>query len=194
MILGKSPRREKEARILDYLPYGHVTNTIDSYQKKPLVQAVGEKNFILMEMTPKSDVVPEIGSVVRITGKERKVIDHVNRKIGYDDLSHGSEAELPYVLQQIVLDKETKYIRFFNEAGPLTTRMHTLELLPGIGKKLMWAVLNERKRGPFKDFQDLTKRVKGIYIPEKLIAKRIEDELRDDQIKYRIFTAESRRR
>jgi len=192
--LGKSPRREEVAWILDYLPYGHVSEARGSYQKKPLVQAVGEKDFVLMEMIPKEGVTPEIGTRVQISGKNRTVIDRINRRISYEGLSHGSQVELPYDLQQIVMQKEEKYVRFFNEAGPLTTRMHALELLPGIGKKLMWSVLNERKKGRFKNFQDLTERVKGIYNPEKLIANRIEDELKDPKIKYRIFTTESRRR
>ncbi len=72
--------------------------------------------------------------------------------------------------------------------------MHSLELLPGIGKKLMWSVLNERKKGPFKSFQDLTGRVKGVYNPEKLISNRIEEELMDGRIRYRIFTREPRKR
>ena len=55
-----------------------------------------------------------------------------------------------FEIQTIVLEDEARFIRYFNEAGPITTRMHALELLPGIGKKLMWAVLNERKKGPFK--------------------------------------------
>jgi putative nucleotide binding protein len=194
MASGRSPRREEVAWILDYLPYGHVSEAMSSYQKKPLVQAVGESQFILLELTPKEGAVPDIGSRVRVSGKDRDVIDRVNRRIGYDELSHGSRSELPYVLQKIVLQKEGRYLRFFNEAGPLTTRMHALELLPGIGKKLMWAVLNERKRGPFQSYQELCDRVKGVYNPEKLIANRIEEELADDRIKYRIFTAEPRRR
>jgi len=52
----------------------------------------------------------------------------------------------------------------------------------------MWSVLNERKKGSFKSFADLVERVKGLHNPEKLIAKRIEDELMDDRIKYRVFT------
>jgi putative nucleotide binding protein len=40
----------------------------------------------------------------------------------------------------------------------------------------------------------LTERVKGLYNPEKLIANRVEDELMDDKIKYRVFTAEPRKR
>jgi putative nucleotide binding protein len=190
---GRPPKKEEVARVLDYLPYGHVTDS-RSYQKHPLVQAVGEANFVLMEMTPKEGVVPEVGTRIYIGAGEREIIDHVNRRIGYEDLSNRARAELPFVAQQIVLSKAEKYIRFFNEAGPITTRMHALELLPGIGKKLMWAILNERKKGPFKSFKELTDRVKGLHYPERLIAKRLEDELMDDKIKYRIFTAEPRRR
>lgn len=194
MTSERPPRREEIAWVLDYLPYGHVSDSMGRYQKRPLIQGVGERDFVLMEMTPKEGAVPEIGEKAVLVGKDRPIIDRVNRRIGYEELSSGAKVELPYALQKIVLDRKEFYLRFFNEAGPLTTRMHALELLPGIGKKLMWAVLNERKKGPFKSFEDLTERVKGVYNPEKLIAKRIEDEIADDRIKYRIFTADPRRR
>ena len=190
---GRPPKREEVARVLDYLPYGRAPES-RSYQKQPLVQAVGEANFVLMEMTPKDGVVPAAGTRVYIGSGEREVIDHVNRRIDYAELSNSAKLELPFEIQQIVLENEARFIRFFNDAGPLTTRMHALELLPGIGKKLMWAVLNERKKGPFKSFKDLMERVKGLHYPEKLIAKRVEDELMDDRIKYRVFTTEPRRK
>ena len=41
-------------------------------------------------------------------------------------------------------------IEFFNKAAPLTTRMHQLELLPGLGKKHMWEIIEERKDKPFE--------------------------------------------
>jgi len=190
---GRPPKKEEVARILDYLPYGRAPES-KSFQKQPLVQGVGEANFVLMEMTPKEGVVPAVGTGVYIGSGERDIIDHVNRRIEYSELSNNSKIELPFEIQRIVLDNEGRFIRFFNNAGPLTTRMHALELLPGIGKKLMWAVLNERKKGPFKDFKDLTERVKGLHNPEKLIAKRVEDELMDERIKYRVFTTEPRRK
>ena len=141
-----------------------------------------------MEMTPKEGVVPVAGARVYIGGGSRDVIDHVNRRIDYSELSNSAKLELPFVIQTVVLEDELRFIRYFNDAGPITTRMHALELLPGIGKKLMWSVLNERKKGSFKSFADLVERVKGLHNPEKLIAKRIEDELMDDRIKYRVFT------
>jgi putative nucleotide binding protein len=190
---GRPPKREEVARVLDYLPYGRTPDS-RSYQKQPLVQAVGEANFVLMEMTPKEGVVPAAGTRVYVGSGSRDIIDHVNRRIEYPDLSNSAKLELPYQIQSIVLDNEARFIRYFNEAGPITTRMHALELLPGIGKKLMWAILNERKKGAFKDFADLMERIKGLHYPEKLIAKRVEDELVDDRIKYRVFTTVPRMR
>ncbi len=63
-----------------------------------------------------------------------------------------------------------------------------LELLPGIGKKLMWGIIEEKKKGKFASFKELVERVKGLHAPEKLIAHRVLDELKDENIKYRIFT------
>lgn len=190
---GRPQKREEVARVLDYLPYGRTPDT-RSYQKQPLVQAVGETNFVLMEMTPKEGVVPVAGTRVYIGSGSRDIIDHVNRRIDYPELSNNARMELPFEIQTIILEDEARFIRYFNEAGPITTRMHALELLPGIGKKLMWAVLNERKKGPFKSFADLMERVKGLHNPEKLITKRVEDELMDDRIKYRVFTTMPRLR
>jgi putative nucleotide binding protein len=184
---GRPPKREEVARILDYLPYGRTPDS-RSYQKLPLIQAVGEANFVLMEMTPKEGAVPTAGTRVYIGSGSRDIIDHVNRRIEYSELSNNAKLELTYQIVSIIMDNEARFIRYFNEAGPITTRMHALELLPGIGKKLMWAVLNERKKGAFKSFADLMERVKGLHNPEKIICKRVEDELMDDKIKYRVFT------
>jgi putative nucleotide binding protein len=190
---GRPPKREEVARVLDYLPYGRTPDS-RSYQKQPLVQAVGETNFVLMEMTPKEGVVPAAGTRVYIGSGSRDVIDHVNRRIEYSELSNSAKLELSFQIQNIVLENEARFLRYFNEAGPISTRMHALELLPGIGKKLMWAVLNERKKADFKSFADLMERVKGVHNPEKLISKRIEDELMDEKIKYRVFTTAPRMR
>jgi putative nucleotide binding protein len=80
-------------------------------------------------------------------------------------------------------------VKFFNEAQAITTRFHMLELLPGLGKKTMWAIIEERKKGPFKDFADIALRVPSFKHPEKVIAKRIEMELADPTQKYHIFVA-----
>ncbi len=185
---GKPPEKEDQAWVLDYLPYGNTSDKRPAYQKKPLVQAVGDKHFVLMELIPKEGVAPQIQSCVYIGDGNREEIDHVKQRVGYESLSHGAQLELPYVLEQCVKQEEETFIKFFNDAHPITSRLHMLELLPGIGKKLMWAIIDEKKKGPFKSFQDLHERIGSIHSPEKVIVNRILEELKDDNIKYRLFT------
>jgi putative nucleotide binding protein len=114
---------------------------------------------------------------------------HVKRRIGYNDITNAAQSELPYVIQEIVKQKEEKFIRFYNDAQPITTRFHMLELLPGLGKKSMWKVIDERKKRKFSSFKDIDERVSSIHHPAKLIAQRIETELINSKEKYHIFVA-----
>ena len=65
-------------------------------------------------------------------------------------------------------------------------RMHQLELLPGLGKKHMWEVLNERKGKPFAGFDDLKERVNLLPDPKLVVVKRIMSELLKEE-KYNVF-------
>ena len=180
---------EDYALVLDYLPQGLPTDK--SFKKEPLVLAVGDSEFKLFELVPKADAIITIGDRVYI-GKEpeeRDKIAHVKRRIGYDELTAAAQAELPYILLDIVNAQEERFIKFYNEAQSITTRFHMLELIPGLGKKTMWAIVEERKKGPFLNYADLAKRVTTVKQPQKLIAKRIEDELSDPNQKYRIFVS-----
>ena len=80
---------------------------------------------------------------------------------------------MPHVIEQMVEKDETRFIAFFNKAQPLSMRMHQLELLPGLGKKHMWEILNARKEKPFENFEDIKERVKLLPNPKQLIIKRI---------------------
>jgi putative nucleotide binding protein len=194
MVVGKKPQKEEWARVLDFLPYGNPEDSRPVYQKKPLVQAVGESYFVLMELTPKENIVSQTHERVYIGDGDRDVIDHVKRRITYEELTHGAQVELPFILEKIILENDPKYVKFFNDAYPITNRLHMLELLPGIGKKLMWAIIDERKKGTFTDLKNLTERVKGLHAPEKLIVNRIIDELKDEHVKYRLFTTPAKSR
>ncbi len=185
---GREKKRETHVHVLDYLPYGHPEDSRPVYQKKPLVQAVGEAKFVLMELSPKKDKIPAVYERVYIGEGERDVIDHVIKRLRYTELTQTAKVELSYILEKMVKEDEERFIRAFNEAKPITTRLHTLDLLPGIGKKLMWAIVEEKEKGKFSSFEDLTKRVKGLHHPEKIIAKRIEEEIMEENMKYKIFT------
>jgi len=86
-----------------------------------------------------------------------------------------------------VADNEQRFVDFYNEAQPITLRLHQLNLLPGIGKKLRNGILDERKRRPFGSFDDLEARVEGLHDPEAVIVERVLEELRETDLKYRTF-------
>lgn len=188
---------EEYVYVLDYLPRGRPEDGRPIHKKEPLVLGLGGKYFSLLELVPKEDVDFEIQEKVYIGKKEREKIEYIKRRIGYEELTAAAKSELPYVIEMIVRKKEEKFVDFFNSATPITTRLHALELLPGIGKKLMWEVIEERRKKPFQSFEDISKRIKSISNPARLIAGRIESELQEDggmgKKKYRIFVPSSRK-
>ena len=146
---------------------------------EPIAQGIGESHFTLLEMIPERGVKlnPQERVSIQQNGKGR--IDHVKRRILYEDLAPESATELPLVVEMIVTKHEHRFVQFFNEAAPLTTRKHSLQLLPGIGQTLMWAILEERKREPFKTFDDIAARTK-LQNPKKAVTARVVEELRED--------------
>ena len=180
---------EDYARILDYLPQGLPDEKM--FHREPVAYALGEDQFKLFELVPKQGVNLATGDRVYI-GKDldlRQEILHVKKRIGFNELTNASQSELPFVILQIIKAHESRFVQFFNESQAITTRFHMLELLPGLGKKTMWSIIEERKKGPFKDFADISKRVPLAHQIEKLVAKRIEEELANPDEKYRLFVA-----
>ena len=144
-----------------------------------VIQGIGESHFTLLEMIPHRGMKPHPQERVSIERNVKSKIDHVRRRIFFEHLVPESVTELPLVIEMIVTKHEHRFVQFFNEAAPLTTRMHSLQLLPGIGQTLMWAILEERKRDPFKNFEDIAARTK-LQNPKKVITSRIIDELREE--------------
>ncbi len=180
---------EDYARILDYLPQGLPDEKM--FHREPVAYALGEDQFKLFELVPKTGINITPGDKVYI-GKDlnlRQEILHVKKRISYSELTHTAKSELGAVIMQIIKNKEARFVNFFNEAQAITSRFHMLELLPGLGKKTMWAIVEERKKGPFKDFADIAQRVPLAHQLEKLVAKRIEEELANADEKYRLFVA-----
>ena len=92
------------------------------------------------------------------------------------------------MIEQVVKEREQDFVTFFNKAISITPKLHMLHLLPGIGKKLMWEVLEARNKKPFESFADISARIKSIPHPEKMIQARILEELQDKEVKYHLFT------
>ncbi len=184
-VYERKPLYEEYAYILDYLPHGR-PGARPGYRAGALVQVVGEVYFTLLEAIVKEGVILKSHDRVYVGKDARDQITYIIGRIGYDELTSNAKLELVALLEKVVLNRERWFINFFNTAQAITPRMHALELIPGIGKKYMWQIINERERKPFQNFEDLQQRA-NIPNPTKLIVKRILEELAGES-KYRLFT------
>jgi putative nucleotide binding protein len=179
-----------DAVILDYLPHGRPDDDRPRYEKAPVAYGLGSRDFRLVRLELVDDADAGIGDRVRIEPvADRERVAAVER-VDYEELTNAARSELEYVVTDLVETEERRFVDFFNEAQPITLRLHQLNLLPGIGKKLRNGVLDERKRGPFESFEDLSERVSGLHDPKGVLVDRIMEELREDDLKYRIFVRE----
>jgi putative nucleotide binding protein len=169
--------REEKAIVLDYLPNGYPFDTRPSHIKTAIVQALGKEHFVLLELVPKKEVQLQPHDEVYIGEGKRDKIHHINGKLPPERLTPTAKSELEFVVAEIVKNNEAKFVDFFNKAQPLSTRMHSIELIPGMGKKRMWEILDERKVKPFESFADMRKRLKLIPDPEKALVRRIISEI-----------------
>jgi putative nucleotide binding protein len=176
--------RDDNVVVLDFLPRGHSTGRME-----PIAQVIGEKYFSLLEVVVKPDVLLKSGDKTYIGEAKRDQIDHIKRRIGINDLTSFSRSELPFVVEKLVKDNEARFVDFFNKSQPISTRLHQLELLPGIGKKHLWDIIEERKKGPFTSFDDIKNRIKLMPDPANSVERRVMEELEQDDIRFRLFVA-----
>ncbi len=178
--------KEENAIVLDFLPNGYPYDTRPLYMKTPIVQAIGKEHFVILELVPKKGVHLQPFVEVYIGDGKRDKIHHIVGKLNLNKLTTTAKSELEFVIQDIVKKNAKRFVNFFNKAQPLSTRMHQLELLPGLGKKHMWQIVECRDEKPFESFSDLKNRVKLMPDPEKIIIKRIMQELSGTE-KHMIF-------
>ncbi len=179
-------QKEEHAIVLDYLSNGYPFDNRPSHLKNPIAQAIGKDHFTLLELVPKKDIYLQPHEKVYIGDGKREKVHHIIGKLGISKLTQTAKSELNYVIAESIKENEERFISFFNNAQPLSTRMHQLELLPGLGKKHMWEIVEERRGEPFKNFDDLKKRVKLMPDPEKILMKRVLKELEGKE-KHNIF-------
>jgi len=178
-------RYEEHAYVLDFLPHGRA-GMKPGYRAGAVVQVIGEDFFTLLEAIVKEGLALKPHDRVYVGKAKRKEITYIIGRISFDDLTANARMELSIIIEKIVSTRESWVVNFFNTAQALTPRMHSMELVPGIGKKYMWQIINSRERKPFESFEDLQKRT-NIPDPTKLVTKRIIEELAGES-KYRLFT------
>ncbi len=181
--------KEEHAVVLDYLSRGYSS----SYTGEPVAQAVGTSRFTLLELVPRDGVFLNLRQEVYIGPEERKEIKFIKGRLDYSKLTNAARTELPNVVEEIIRADEKRFIEFFNKAGPISIRKHSLELLPSVGKRHMESIVAEREKRPFDSFDDISARVNLMPDPARVIQERVLEELQGDGIKYYLFTAPPKR-
>ena len=165
--------KEEFAIVLEYLPNGY------PLEKKmiPIVQAIGENSFILLELVPRREVSFELGEKVYIGEGKREKIYYILGRLNREKLTESGKNQLQEFIKQTVKEKEKEFIEFFNTSEAINKRVHQIELLPGLGKKHMLEILKQREEKKFESFVDMKNRITNLPDPEKAIGKRIFQEL-----------------
>ena len=184
--MERVPTKEESAIILDFLPNGYAFDTRPSHLKTAIAQAIGKEHFVLLELVPKKGIFLQPLEEIYIGEGKRDKIHHIMGKLTVEKLTTTGKAEMEHVVKDLVEKNDKRFVEFFNNSQPLTTRMHSLELLPGLGKKHMWEIIEQRRDKDFASFEDIKKRVKLMPDPKKAIVKRILDELNGKE-KHKIF-------
>ncbi len=176
---------EEHAYVLDYLPYGRSSEK-SRHLVVPTAQIMGERYFTLLEAELKVGATVAVPERIYIGRDRREKVDRIIGRIGYDQLTANAKAEIVPLIDELVKAQEKRFVDFFNNSQPVTPRMHSLEQLPGIGKKSMWLIVNLREKKPFASYEDFQKRT-GLSDVKKILSKRVMEEL-SGETKYRLFT------
>lgn len=176
--------RDENCIVLDFLARGHAIG-----RQEPIAQVIGEKYFSLLEVIIRKEVQVKSGDKLYIGEGKRDQVDHIKRRITINDLTTFAKSELPFVVEKLVKENEKRFVDFFNKAQPISTRLHSLELIPGIGKKHLWDILKEREKKEFESFEDIKSRIKLLPNPEKSIVKRIIEEIENENERHHLFVS-----
>jgi putative nucleotide binding protein len=176
--------REDYAIVLDFLPYGYPLDN----RRMPLAQAIGTNGFTLLQLVPRKDEKFEAGEKVYIGDGKRDKVQYILGRCPREKLTDSAKDHLKDFVAEMVKENEERFVKFFNKAQAINTRLHQFELLPGLGKKHTAAILVAREEKEFESFDDIRERVANMPAPEKVIEKRIMEELTEIQ-RHNLFIA-----
>lgn len=175
-------KKDDYALVLDYLANGYPL----SGNMRPVVQAIGTEHLALLELAPIRGAQIAVKEKVYIGPEKRDKIYYIIGRLRVDKLTEAAKIQLQEFVETYVGEREQEFVKFFNSAQAINTRLHQLELLPGFGRKHTQELLNVRKEKDFDSFEEIKQRVKSLPDPKKAIEKRIIEELTENP-RQRLF-------
>lgn len=166
----RGPIRETHAYVLDVK--SRARSTIHRSREGMIVTALGEQRFVLLEMLARPGSVFEVGERIEVDGQIQAVLG----RLDHSRISDSAAREVPRAIQQIVECGESRFAAYVNTAGLVTTQAHAIGMLPGVGKSLLNAILEERRKRPFDSYADIETRT-GWRSPAENLVQRIRDEM-----------------
>ncbi|MEM3589120.1 MAG: DUF655 domain-containing protein, partial [Nitrososphaerota archaeon] len=128
---------EDEAYVLDILPQRPGAKQPFLERNMQIAQMLGSEYFTLLEALVNQSLGLKPGMKTYIGRDVPRDLIRIVRRITYNNLTENAKYELEKIIDTIVHEKEQRFVEFINTCGPLTPRLHALETIPGIGKKLM---------------------------------------------------------
>ncbi len=174
--------KDEYAYVLEYLPFG----LSDSKDRKATAIVITDSLGLLL-VALKKDVKVDADQKVYIGENKRDEVHHIIERIIPDKLSGNALNLLKERINLIVKENEEKYIDIINKLGSVNVRLHSLSLIPGVGKKMVQKILEERRKALFTSYSDFDTRVGFTSGIANSIQERIMEEL-ESKDKYRIFT------
>lgn len=186
-----SSRRQKKyeetALVLDIIE-GEVNTRNDKYKGQTIVQAIGTNYFSLLEIIPTDEIQSvRLMDEIVLGKEERAVVETIIGRISVNKLSNVAESSLEESIEKILDLKRERFVSWLNNAPAISIRLHSYQVINGIGPKGMKAALEARKQKEFASFEDFEER-SGISNIKGLLKQRIFEELTDEEEKYHLFT------
>ena len=169
--------KEEYVIVLDFLPNGYPLEG----KMIPVAQAIGIKNFTLLELVPRRGISLQIKEKVYIGEGKRDKVYYIAGRLPREKLTENAKMQLEDFTKETVKEREKEFVDFFNKAEAINTRIHQLELLPGFGKKHTGEILEAREEKAFESFEEIKKRIPSLPDPRKAVEKRIMEELTELQ-------------
>ncbi|MHA2277015.1 MAG: DUF655 domain-containing protein, partial [Candidatus Kariarchaeaceae archaeon] len=150
---------EEQAIVLDVIPADR-NRRRDKYRGEPIVQALGQYWFTILEIIPEDENTIMLQDVIALSKEDRNQIKTIIGRIPFDNLTKISELQLPIAIEKTIDNQSKRFLSFLNKASPISLRLHSLHLLKGVGPKSLTSILEERKILPFSSFDEFEERTK----------------------------------